>query len=116
MGYFWDTLFSFPVQLSAEDSTDLNQEILSKYNDIGSIALQGVALSCKLEIALLTRRSQVGLLPGPPRNRYKHAIFISMPQLKQTSVLCWGYFNVPGAADTKATPQGAVCATSLLLS
>ena len=36
------------------------------YRVFCSIALQRVALSCSTKKALLTRRSQVGLLPGPP--------------------------------------------------
>jgi hypothetical protein len=64
--YLLGTMVSGAISNAYYPHADQGANLVSKYNESGSIASQAVALPCKLEIALLTRRSQVGLLPGPP--------------------------------------------------
>ena len=66
MVHLWYTTAKFScslLQLFPNLESSFNANV---YKGIIRICLQSVEVGCKARSALLTRRSQVGLLPGPP--------------------------------------------------
>jgi hypothetical protein len=64
-----------PIATLSKPKSSFNANV---YKGIIRISLQSVEVGCKARSALLTRRSQVGLLPGPPitSNKYVGLVLI----------------------------------------